>query len=91
VGKEGNGGDVDDNDYIVIGTIPIAIIASEGGEGVVRTAMVTMSMTMTSLSSAPSLSPSFLRACPCTTVRARRGWAWVRAMLRRRAYRRGRG
>src|SRR5882724_7106760 len=33
VGKEGNGGDVDDNNYIVIGTIPIAIVASEGGEG----------------------------------------------------------
>ena len=34
VGEEGNGGYVDDNDYIVIGTIPIAVVTSEGGEGV---------------------------------------------------------
>src|SRR5882724_9715984 len=34
VGEEGNGGNVHDNNYIVIGTIPIAIVASEGGEGV---------------------------------------------------------
>src|SRR5882724_1787751 len=34
VGKEGNGGNVNENDYIVIGTIPIAVVASEGGEGV---------------------------------------------------------
>src|SRR5882724_9808633 len=33
VGEEGNGGDVDDNDYIVISTIPIAVVASKGGEG----------------------------------------------------------
>src|SRR5882724_9576799 len=50
-----------------------------------RREMVAMSMTMTTLLSAPSPLPSLLRAWPCATVRARRGWAWARAMLRRRA------
>src|SRR5882724_1411580 len=61
------------------------------GRAWVRTAMVTTLMTMTLLSSAPSPSPSLPRGWPCGTVRARRGWAWAREMLRRRACRRGRG
>src|SRR5882724_6534902 len=61
------------------------------GRAWVRTVMVTTSMTMTLLLLAPSPLPSLLRAWPCATVRVRRGWAWARAMLRRRACRRGHG
>src|SRR5882724_12005234 len=61
------------------------------GRAWVRTVMVTTSMTMTLLLLAPSPLPSLLRAWPCATVRVRRGWAWARAMLRRRACRQGHG
>jgi len=89
VWRGGNGGDVDDNDYIVIAH-PYCCHRQRGGEGMGEDGDGD-NVDDNDIVVFGTISVASLRGMAMCNGEGEEGWAWAREMLRRRAYRRGRG